>query len=67
MMDLFGDKLKQELAREMFESDAGLFLTGGWAASQYDMWLSTNLNYANNKYERYAEIAMRTIQRRADG
>jgi len=65
-MDLFGDKLKQELAREMFESDAALFLTGGWAASQYDMWLNTNHNRANNKYERYAEIAMRTIQGRAD-
>lgn len=67
-MDLFGERLKTRVAEAIWESDRERGVNGAHNWPSYDVHMRAFYSgwSGSNPYERYAEVAMRTIQSAVD-
>lgn len=74
VVDLFGEKMRAELAEALYDADARLCLGEArtWGVGRYDMYCQSAphqydsvTQIQGNTYERLAHVAMRFIQNRA--
>lgn len=66
-MDLFGERLRAEIAEALYESDAALCQgdARGFGPGNYELYRRNGAGWAGvegNTYERHALVAMKAIQ-----